>query len=101
MGIFHLSHKEKVERYVVIDRAITALKAEHAELRADLIDKVSRVEETFVGFEHALTIVYYQSKRLDMDAVHKKLSPQFVRAHTTVVPAYRFTVADISVAKAA
>lgn len=47
------------------------------------------------------TVSLVSTDRLDMDAVRAKLSPQFIRAHTTTTESVRLTVRARKAAKSA
>lgn len=70
-----------IDKLGYIKSQIAELVRQEAELKADLKKKLGY--GTFSGQMYDLTIFQQERGYLDQDAVKRKLSPQFLRAHTT------------------
>ena len=72
---------EMIDKLGDVDAQAAPLIARIGELKAAIIIKGG--EGRHAGTRYDATVSIYEQERLDMDAVRAKLTPQFIRAHTT------------------
>ena len=73
--------KKVVDQIVALDKEIKALSDKQKELKEILKKSGAGV---YSGSNHVATVSQVERETLDMAAVRKKLSAQFIRAHTKV-----------------
>jgi hypothetical protein len=87
-----------IDAYAAIKLEIDSLEKTRKAMKAAL-DELA--PGTYEGERYALTVAATSTDRLDMDAVREKLSPQFIRAHTTTTEGTRLTVKPLATQKVA
>jgi hypothetical protein len=82
-----------IDELGVVKAQIALLVKQEDKLKQQLIDyfQATQVNE-FHGELFDATVSEYDKKTLDMKAVRKQLSPQFIRAHTSKTPIVRVLV---------
>ena len=76
-----------IDDYATVCAQIAELERQKAKLKKELL---FLEEGSHEGDKFILTVSLSERSTLDMEAVREKLSPQFIRAHTTTTPVVTF-----------
>lgn len=87
MQIADADLKRLIDRYGILRAEMAELLMKEKMLRREFADLP---EGAYEGELFRLAVSDVESEHLDMKAVRKKLSPQFIRAHTRIVKSRRY-----------